>query len=286
MPPLTLPADLAAALDAATPAPEADGYAPRIEVRVEDGIGWMVFDNPRRRNAVTLGMWKQIPVVCAALDAAPEVRVVALRGEGEASFVSGADISEFDRVRSTPEDVAAYDVAGKVAGAAILGLKKPTVAVIRTWCIGGGMATALNCDLRFAAENTRFAVPAARLGLGYRYAGIRTLVDIVGAAAAREIFFTARQYDAAEALRMGLISRTAPVEGFEAAARDYLLQIAGNAPLTVAAAKMAINVALEDHAERDLAEVEAAVAACFASEDYEEGRRAFREKRKPEFKGR
>ena len=170
--------------------------------------------------------------------------------------------------------------------AAILGLKKPTVAVIRTWCIGGGLATALNCDLRFAAENTRFAVPAARLGLGYRYAGIRTLVDIVGAAAAREIFFTARQYDAEEALRMGLISRTAPVEGFEAAAKEYLSQIAGNAPLTVAAAKMAINVALEDKAERDLTEVDAAVAACFASEDYEEGRRAFREKRKPQFKGR
>lgn len=281
-----MPKDFAAELAAVEPQPEADGYTPRIVASVEDGIGWMTFSNPRRRNAVSLGMWRQIPVVCAAFDADPEVRVVALRGEGEASFVSGADITEFDRVRSTPEDVASYDVAGRVAGAAILNLRKPTVAVIRTWCIGGGLATALNCDLRFAAANTRFAVPAARLGLGYRYAGIRTLVDIVGAAAAREIFFTARQYDAEEALRMGLINRVAPVDGFEAEAKAYLAQIAGAAPLTVHAAKLAINVALEDKTERDLSEVDEAVSACFASDDYEEGRRAFREKRKPVFKGR
>lgn len=262
-----------------------DDYQPRMEARVEDGIGWLTFWNPRRRNAVTLGMWRAIPGLLDGFAADPAVKVVAVRGAGEDAFVSGADITEFETLRSTPEGVAAYEDAATAAGAALQECPKPVVAVIRGWCVGGGAATALNCDLRFAASDALFAIPAARLGLGYRYQGVKRLADIVGPARAKEMFFTARRYAADEALAMGLVEQVAPVEEFEAAAATYLAGIAANAPLTVAAAKLAVNASLKDPGERDLAAVEAAVMGCFASEDYKEGRRAFAEKRKPVFRG-
>ncbi len=268
------------------PIPEADGYTPRILTRIENGVGWLTVSNPRRRNALTLNMWRQIPGAMAELTADASVRVVALRGEGEASFISGADISEFGRLRSTPEQVAEYDRAGRAAGEAISGCALPTVAVIRTWCVGGGLGTALGCDLRIADAGARFAIPAARLGLGYRYPGVKTLVDVVGPANAAEIFFTARKYDAGEALRMGLINRILPVDGFDAAAAAYLADIAANAPLTMKAAKMAIRGAVEASDPAAIKAIEAAVEACFGSEDYAEGRAAFAAKRPPEFKGR
>ncbi|WP_339949537.1 enoyl-CoA hydratase [uncultured Albimonas sp.] len=268
------------------PIPEADGYTPRIVAKVEDGVGWMIVSNPRRRNALTLNMWRQIPGAMAMLGADPSVRVVAIRGEGDASFVSGADITEFGRLRSTPEQVAAYDHAGRAAGEAIAGCPLPTVAVIRTWCVGGGLGTALGCDLRIADAEARFAIPAARLGLGYRYPGVKTLVDLVGPSHAAEIFYTARHYVAEEALRIGLINRVLPVEGFEAAAADYLASIAGNAPLTMQAAKMAIRGATAAGEPANIEAIDAAIQACFDSEDYAEGRAAFKEKRAPRFRGR
>ena len=265
--------------------PEADGYTPQVVAEVKDGIGWLIFANPRRRNAVTYAMWCQIPAAFADFEADPAVKVIALRGEGEASFISGADISEFGTRRSTPEQVEEYDRVGTAANAAIVNSAKPTVAVARTWCVGGGMGTALSCDLRIAAANTRFAVPAARLGLGYRFSGIKALVDVVGPANAREIFFTARKYSAEEALAMGLINRILPDEDFDEAATAYLAEIAGNAPLTIKAARMAIRAVTQDPATRDLDAVDAAIQACFDSEDYKEGRAAFAEKRAPVFKG-
>lgn len=273
-------------LDQIPPEAEADGYTPHIRTEVKDGVGWVVFANPRRRNAVTYTMWRQIPAALADLAGDDSVGVVALRGEGESSFISGADISEFATRRSTPEQVAEYDRVGSEANLAIVNFAKPTVAVIRTWCVGGGVATALGCDLRIAAEDSRFAVPAARLGLGYRYSGIKALVDVVGPANAREIFFTARKYSAEEALRMGLVNRTLPVEGFDAAAQDYLVGIAQNAPLTMHAAKLAIRASGQDPEARDHARIDAAIQACFDSEDYQEGRAAFAEKRPPVFRGR
>ncbi|ASM71325.1 MULTISPECIES: enoyl-CoA hydratase [Roseobacteraceae] len=268
------------------PIAEADGYTPQVIAHIKDGIGWMVFSNPRRRNAVTFNMWRQIPDIIARFAQDDSVRVVALRGEGTSSFISGADISEFAELRNTPEQVAAYDAVGAQAGAAIAGIMKPTVAVIRTWCVGGGLGTALGCDLRIAAEDTGFAVPAAKLGLGYRYAGIKTLVDIVGPANAAEIFYSARQYTADEALRMGLINRILPADGFDDAAESYLRDITRNAPLTMKAVKMALRGVLKQPEPADLREIDEAVAACFQSEDYAEGRAAFAEKRPPEFKGR
>ena len=273
-------------LDQIAAEPEADGYTPHIRTEVKEGVGWLIFDNPRRRNAVTYTMWRQIPAALADLAEDASVGVVALRGAGESSFISGADISEFATRRSTPEQVAEYDRVGTEANAAIVAFAKPTVAVIRTWCVGGGVATALGCDLRIASEDSRFAVPAARLGLGYRYSGIKALVDVVGPANAREIFFTARKYSAEEALRMGLINRSFPVAGFDAAAQDYLAGIAGNAPLTMQAAKLAIRATGQDPEARDLDAVQAAIDACFDSEDYREGRAAFAEKRPPVFRGR
>ena len=268
-------------LEKIPPQAETDGYTPHIRTEVREGVGWMIFANPKRRNAVTYTMWRQIPAALADLAGDPDVRVVALRGEGAASFISGADISEFATRRSTE-----YDRVGTEANLAIVNFPKPTVAVAQTWCVGGGVATALGCDLRIAAQNTRFAVPAARLGLGYRYSGIKALTEVVGPANAREIFFTARQYTAEEALSMGLINRILPVEGFDAAADEYLAQIASNAPLTMQAAKQAIRAVGQDPDQRDLSAIDAAIQACFDSDDYAEGRAAFAEKRPPVFKGR
>jgi enoyl-CoA hydratase/carnithine racemase len=273
-------------IDMTVPVTEADGYTPTIIAKIENGVGWMIFSNPRRRNAVTYKMWCQIPDVIAAFASNPEVKVIALRGEGDASFVSGADISEFDTMRSTPEQVATYDEAGRKASTAIESVEKPTVAIIQTWCIGGGVATALNCDLRIASEGSCFGVPAARLGLGYRYNGIKALVDVVGPAHAREIFFTARKYSTKEALLMGLINRVFQIDGFDVAVDDYLADIASNAPMTISSSKMAMRAVTKDPSERDIEAINAAVVACFESEDYQEGRRAFLEKREPMFRGR
>ncbi|MGH6957884.1 MAG: enoyl-CoA hydratase [Caulobacteraceae bacterium] len=253
--------------------------------RKEGAIGWMIFNNPERRNAVSLEMWRAIPEVLAAFEADPEVRVVIFRGAGERAFVSGADISQFEAERSDSTAEARYSAASAAANAAMAGLSKPSIAMIRGYCIGGGLAVALTCDLRLCSEESRFAIPAAKLGLGYGFAGIKTLIDVVGPAIAKEILFTARQFSAEEALRVGLVNRVAPAADLEAMVRDYAATIGANAPLTVRAAKLAAREALRDPERRRLAEVEAAVAACFDSADFKEGRTAFMEKRTPAFRG-
>jgi enoyl-CoA hydratase len=253
--------------------------------RKDGQIGWMIFNNPERRNAVSLDMWAAIPDVLSAFEADPEVRVVVFTGAGDKAFVSGADISQFEAERSDSTAEARYSGASAKANAAMAGLSKPTIAMIRGYCIGGGMAVALTCDLRICEESSRFAIPAARLGLGYGFGGVKALIDLVGPAIAKEIFFTARQFSAEEALRVGLVNRvTSPAE-LEPLVREYAAMIAANAPLTVRAAKMAAREALRDADKRRLAEVEAAVAACFDSADFKEGRTAFMEKRTPVFRG-
>lgn len=259
---------------------------PRMIARKEDGIGWMVFNQPEKLNAVSYDMWLAVPAIIAAFESDPEVRVIVLAGAGGQAFVSGADISEFEQKRGTAEAIKVYNEAGDRANAALINAAKPTIAMIAGYCIGGGLGLALTADLRICSDNSTFAVPAARLGLGYAYAGVKRLVDVVGPSFAKEIFFTARHFTAEEARAMGLVNRTVPASELEAYVRKYAATIAGNAPLTIKAAKMATNAATRDPDKRDLAAVQAAVDACFASQDYKEGRTAFMEKRRPVFTGR
>lgn len=258
----------------------------KMIAEVEDGIGWVVFNNPERRNAVSVEMQQALPVIFEAFQKDDAVRVVVMRGAGEKAFVSGADISQFEERRSSPEAVAEYERMGERSTQKMLALDKPLIAMIRGFCMGGGMLTAMRADIRIASEDSQFGIPAAKLGLGYGYSRIRPLVDLVGPANANEILFSGRRFSAEEALRMGLINRVVPVAELESAVRELAKTIGENAPLTVKATKAIIREAVKDREDRDMALCDRLVERCFASEDYAEGRRAFMEKRKPAFRGR
>lgn len=253
----------------------------------KDGcIGWMTYNNPARHNAVSMEMQQAIPIILESFRANDEVRVVVMRGAGDRAFISGADISEFESKRSTPDARKLFDQAAGRAAASMAALEKPLIAMIRGFCMGGGLATAMQADIRIASEDAQFGIPAARLGLGYGFAGVKALVSLVGPADANEILFSARRFSAPEALRMGLINRVVPPSDLEKAVRDLADTIASNAPLTVKAAKFAIREAVKDRENRDMETCARLVEECFRSEDYAEGRRAFMEKRPPQFKGR
>lgn len=256
----------------------------RIIARKDGAIGWLTFNNPERRNAVSLDMWQAIPGVLDDFSADAAIRAIVLTGAGDKAFVSGADISQFEKQRSSAEAIAHYDAVGEKAQTALKQCDKPVIAMIRGYCIGGGLAIAMLCDLRICSADARFGIPAAKMGLGYRASSMKNLVDIVGAAYAREIMITARQFSPEEALRMGLVHRVVDVAELEKTTRDYCEMIAANAPLTMRAAKRIIREV--SAAKYDVEACAAWVKECFDSEDYREGRRAFMEKRKPVFKGR
>lgn len=254
--------------------------------RREGASGWVVFSNVAKHNAVTYGMWQALPEAVASFERDPEVRVIVMTGEGDKAFISGADISEFERARGSVEASASYNEAVAAGYQSVLECAKPTIARIRGICFGGGLGLAITCDMRICSDDARFSLPAARLGLGYSYASARRFVELVGPAYAAEILFTARRFDAGEALQMRLVNRVVPAADLERVMAEYVSMFADNAPLSVAAAKRSIAEALKDPESRDLRAVQAMIDACFASEDYREGRTAFMEKRRPKFRGR
>jgi enoyl-CoA hydratase len=258
----------------------------KMIARKDGAIGHLIFNNPARRNAVSLEMWQGVQHILDDFERDDAVRVIVVSGAGGRAFVSGADISEFAEKRASAEAAAAYSQVSEAARARLEATPKPTIAMIRGYCIGGGVGTALACDLRIAAEGARFGIPAAKLGLGYAYDGIRRLIDLVGPACAREIFYTARQFGAEEALRMGLVNQVVPEDRLENYVAEYCEMIAANAPLTLHAVKTIVREALKDADMRDMALCQRVVDDCFASRDYAEGRTAFMEKRKPVFQGR
>ena len=244
-----------------------------------------MIDHPERRNAINLEMWQQLAEVAGELEGDGAVRVVILRGAGEVAFVSGADISEFERTRTGAGRAADYEATTARAFEALAGISKPVIAMIHGFCVGGGMATALAADLRYAAEDAVFAIPAARLGLGYHASGVEALVRLVGPSTAKEILFTARRYPAALAREIRLVNAVFAKHELEDRVRAIAGEIARNAPLTIRSVKTTTRELERPPSERDAGAVREGIRRCFESEDYREGVRAFLEKRPPVFRG-
>lgn len=249
-------------------------------------IGWMTFNNPERHNAVSLEMWEAAASILADFADDDDIRVIVVTGAGGKAFVSGADISKFESERASKEAVAHYNSVSSAAFTHLEKSHKPTIAMINGFCIGGGLAVAVSCDIRICSEKSQFGIPAARLGLGYAFDGLRRLVGIVGPAFAKEIMFSADRFDSGRAVATGLVNRVVAEDDLKTTVSELAETIAGNAPLTVAAAKRIIGEIQKDAGDRDMEMCRNVVQACFDSEDYVEGRTAFMEKRKPNFQGR
>lgn len=257
----------------------------QVRYETADGLARLVLDQPDKRNAMNYEMWASLEGLIARAEADPAVRVIVLVGEGDRAFCAGADISQFGAKRDGAQATQAYDDAYLRGCSAVAHAAKPTIGVIRGACYGGGVGLAMSCDIRLARADARFSVPAARLGLGYAFAGVAALVGKLGLNATADLLLSGRVVGTEEALRLGLASLVWSDDVFEREAADYVAQVAGNAPLTLHAAKQALILLARPGSTRDTADVDAAVAACFGSADYKEGQRAFKERRKPVFTG-
>jgi len=261
--------------------------APILLLEKDGPIGWITFNRPDKRNAVGQETWQLMPDYVDDLAADDAIRVVVLRGAGDKAFVAGADISQFkDRRRNMDDEEVDRRVSAR-GQEALATLPKPLLAMIHGYCVGGGVGIAVTCDLRIAADDARFGIPAARLGLGYHYRGMEKLMKLVGPSYTKEIFFTARtDFTAHDALRMGLVNQVVPKAELETFTRNYALTMARNAPLTLRSAKATVEQLQRPAEQRDLAMLDKLIADCFNSQDYQEGVRAFSEKRRPQFQGR
>ncbi|HEY9571679.1 MAG TPA: enoyl-CoA hydratase [Pusillimonas sp.] len=244
------------------------------------------FNNPTRHNALSVDMWEAVPQLLSLAQTDDRVRLVVFSGAGERAFVSGADISQFEDMRAAREAVTRYEAMAEESLTAIQDFPKPTLSCISGYCIGGGVNVAIACDMRIASDNSVFSIPAARLGLGYRYSAMKNLVDLIGPGAAKDLFFTARRIDAAEAKALGLITRACPAQDLPALLEEYTRALADNAPITIAAGKAITAEILKSAPNVDRDRCTALIRGCFDSQDYAEGRTAFMQKRKPVFVGR
>src|ERR1700744_1041201 len=260
----------------------ADG---KILKRIEDGVGIITFNNPEKRNAMSLDMWEGLGDALVELRDDPAARVVILFGAGDKAFVSGADISQFEKTRHNAEASEEYSRRSSAQRALLADFPKPVIACIRGFCLGGGMQVAMSADIRIAAEDSQFGIPAAKLGIAYGYDGLRNLVSLVGPSWARLFMYTGIRISSAEALRIGLVDRVLPNGELWDATMEIARSISVNAPLAIKPAKITIAQILKDPADRDRNAVKQIGIACMDSEDFREGRRAFMEKRKPQFKG-
>jgi enoyl-CoA hydratase/carnithine racemase len=253
--------------------------------RVKDGVGYITFNNPEKHNAVSIEMWDALEQILDGFRSSQDIRVIVLSGAGGKAFVSGADISKFDKERSSKEAVLSYNKRTQKVYENLETFPKPTIAMIDGYCIGGGLNLAVCCDIRICSEKSKFAMPAAKLSLGYPFSSIKRLFDVMGPGMAKHFMFTAEKISASEALACGLVQKLVSEDSIDSYVKDYALNIANNAPLTIKAMKQ-IGIEISKNSdERDLLLCEKLASACFDSEDYKEGRKAFMEKRKPNFQG-
>jgi enoyl-CoA hydratase len=261
----------------------ADG---KILQNVTDGVGVVTFNNPAKRNAMSLDMWEGLGLALVELRDDPAVRVVIMVGAGDKAFVSGADISQFEKTRHNAAASEEYSKKSAAQRALLADYPKPTIACIRGFCLGGGMQVAMLADIRIASDNSQFGIPAAKLGIAYGYDGLKHLVSLVGPSWARLLMYTGMRIDSTEAVRIGLVDRVVPDAELWNATTEIARTISGNAPLAIQAAKITIAQVLKDESQRDINAIKDIGTACMDSEDFREGRQAFMEKRKPQFKGR